>query len=280
MLNIAGVVILYYPDQDLFDRIKTYIDYVDKLYVIDNSETSQPFSMPHHKIVYRSDGMNKGIAHRLNQCADSALAENFKWLLTMDQDSFFPEGTLLKYFNCVKTYGAKDEVAMFGVQYEKLPSDSTQCLPEEVEHLITSGSILNLNIFQRIGPFDEALFIDKVDYEYCLRSRIEKYKIVRFNNIFLEHSLGKIVYGRSLKNFRVTPRVIHAPIRIYYILRNYFYLKEKYKKHPELNLKEMKKENWTRIKNNLLYGSQKMDVLKKIIKGIFDFKRNKMGKLR
>lgn len=34
---LAGVVVLYNPGSDIVSNIKTYIDNVDKLYLIDNS---------------------------------------------------------------------------------------------------------------------------------------------------------------------------------------------------------------------------------------------------
>jgi rhamnosyltransferase len=40
MSKIAAVVILYNPELSILENIKSYIDQVEKLYVVDNSEAS------------------------------------------------------------------------------------------------------------------------------------------------------------------------------------------------------------------------------------------------
>lgn len=37
-LSIAGVVILYNPDESVYKNISSYAPYIQKLYIIDNSE--------------------------------------------------------------------------------------------------------------------------------------------------------------------------------------------------------------------------------------------------
>jgi rhamnosyltransferase len=37
--------------------------------------------------------------------------------------------------------------------------------------LISSGCVISRAAFAKIGPFDEKLFIDHVDIEYCFRAR-------------------------------------------------------------------------------------------------------------
>jgi hypothetical protein len=38
MLKIAGVVILYYPDSEIVERINSYLNQIGHLFVFDNSE--------------------------------------------------------------------------------------------------------------------------------------------------------------------------------------------------------------------------------------------------
>jgi rhamnosyltransferase len=283
-MNIAAVVIVYHPDQNLIQRILTYLPFVNKLFVFDNSEGATNDWLKEelsglNNTLYIADGENKGISVRLNKAAELSIQDGFEWLLTMDQDSYFPEGSIPSYFACIAQFHQKNNAAMFGIQSLTENKSDSSCHPEEVPHLITSGSALNLSLFKNIGPFDEALFIDKVDHEYCLRARSKNFKIVRFNNIFMHHNLGTITYGRSLKNFKLTPRTLHSPVRMYYILRNYFYLKEKYKGKFLEEFKELKKEIWNRSKNNFLYGGKKLQLIGYLFKAYSDFKKGKTGKL-
>jgi len=283
MNHIAGVVILYHPDEKVLDRIKSYVQYLGKLYVVDNTEVPNELikaSRLKNSVIYLHDGENNGIAVRLNEVANLAIQEGFKWLLTMDQDSCFDNNLFLNYYDCCLNFPYINQTAMFGVQYHDKGLLNTSCNPYPAIHLITSGSILNLALFLKIGPFDEALFIDKVDHEYCLRAQLLGYRIIRMENIFLNHNLGKITYGRSLKNFKITPRVIHSPIRMYYIVRNYLYLKSKFKGHYQESFAEMNEEVRVRLKNNLLYGENKLLLLKYIIKAYKDYKTKRFGKMK
>lgn len=279
MLNIAGVVILYHPDDALSNRIKTYIDYIGKLYVIDNSENPEPFSYQHQKIVYLSDCINKGIAARLNQSATLALSAGFEWLLTMDQDSFFQQHSISDYINCIRKHDKKNSVAMYGVEFIRRSLESNDCNLVEVSQMITSGSIINLKLLNNIGWFDEALFIDQVDFDYCYRAILKNYRVIQFNNILLEHSLGNASIHRSLKSFNKTERSLHSPERIYYMTRNYLYMRRKYKQFFPKQILHTKKDLINRIKNNFLYGTHKAVLLKNIFKAFLDFRKNKMGKL-
>jgi rhamnosyltransferase len=281
MFKVAGVVILYFPDKELNSRIASYLNYLSRLYIFDNSDnTEKTFdNIFGDKVVYIKDGKNEGISIRLNQAASMAINESYSWLLTMDQDSYFPLNAFKNYLICIEKYEDKSNTAMFGVQFLNEGIDPSKCSFEILTHLITSGSILNLNAYTKIGEFDEALFIDKVDHEYCFRAILNNFKIVRANNIFLHHNLGTTNFGRSLKNFKKSPRVLHSPIRIYYITRNYFYLKSRYKDQFKESFTEMKKELFIRLKNNILYNSNKLKTISYFFKGIRDSRSGKMGKL-
>jgi rhamnosyltransferase len=76
--------------------------------------------------------------------------------------------------------------------------------------------------------------------------------------------------------FQRHDRIVHTPSRLYYIVRNYLYIR---KKHPKF------KKHFTlliisnEIKNGILYGGNPFLYMKFIFKGYTDFLRGKMGKL-
>ncbi len=283
-MNLSGVVILYHPDDTLPQRINSYKQHLKKLYVVDNSEVSNKELLntlqedPNIFLIH--DGKNEGIAKRLNEAARLAIKDGFDWLLTMDQDSYFDTGLFDEYLNCINRYSGIDQVAMFGIEYDKKLWVEEECAFSQVNHLITSGSLLNLNLFKEIKGFDEALFIDNVDHEYCYHAKQLGFEIVKLSNILLCHSLGVVSYHRSLKNLKSTPRTLHSPVRMYYTIRNYFYLYKKYGETFSVEIKEIKKSILNRIKNNLLYHENRFRVFKYMIKGYLDYKKNKMGKLK
>jgi len=254
-MNIAGVVILYHPNLDLLSaNIQTYVSGLKQLYVYDNSETKTPgieeaLLKIQPSIQYHYFNSNEGIAKRLNQAMDQAALSQYDYLLTMDQDSSFKAGDFEKYKNMIQSSDF-DHVAQFGVNCQP---DFTQPKeqPEEALTLITSGTILNLTLTKHIGPFNEDLFID--------------------------FALGTLVEGRGLGNFKKSMRIIHAPIRVFYIVRNGLYLFFKSK-----GLTSVMKKDVIRcikiIKNDLIYNPQLFSVYKNVFAGIYAFMTNRMGK--
>jgi len=282
-MKIAATVILYHPDYSFLKNIKSYINAVEKLYIVDNTENHKSGlikSIQEFKnTVYLHDGENKGIAARLNQVSNLAITDGFDWLLTMDQDSIFQNEMLTDYLHCTGKYREKETVSMFGINFSQKEYDNRNCNSAQVNHLITSGSIINLQLFNIIGGFDEKLFIDEVDFEYCLSSVSKGYRIIQFPNIFLNHHLGRITYNRSFKTSKITPRTLHSPERIYYITRNFFYVKSKYKMAFMNDINSRRKIFLNRIKNNVLYNKERLRTIKFIVKGFLDFKKGRMGKL-
>lgn len=280
-MNIAGVVILYHPDiQLLSENIKTYVQGLKQLYVYDNSETKTPgieevLRKLHPSIQYHYFNANEGIAMRLNRAVEEAARNNFDYLLTMDQDSSFKEGDFEKYKFQIQS-AAYTNVAQFGVNCQPNFTISKD-QPEEVLTLITSGSILNLSLIKNIGLFNENLYIDFVDAEFSYRVIQSGYINLMFSNIILNHALGEQIEGRSLANFKKTLRIIHSPIRVYYIIRNGLYLLLK----AQGLTKAMKKDVIRCIKilkNDLIYNPSLGSVYIHLFSGIFDFLRGKMGK--
>lgn len=281
-MRIAVVVILYNPGEEVIYNIQSYLDYAEKVYVLDNTEKqnveliNKITFLP--KTTYFNDGENKGIAVRLNQASHMAIASGFEWLLTMDQDSYFNEKDIYSYLECISADINKSKVSMYGIEYIENNSAVKTCTPVEVEQMITSGSMLNLATFTIAGGFDEALFIDEVDLDYCYNSIIKGFKIIQFKNIFLHHTLGKVSHHKSLKNLQLTPRTLHSPIRVYYMIRNFLYVNAKYKNNFKPDKERRKKALLNRLKNNLLYGSNRIFLIRLIFEAVKDFKYNKMGK--
>ncbi|WP_332737679.1 glycosyltransferase [Flavihumibacter sp.] len=277
MAKIAGIVILYNPDEEVVQNIQTYSSHINKLYIADNSKIpaiGNKYSDANFEYIH--DSHNHGIAKRLNQVANLAIHEGFDFLLTMDQDSAFTDSDIEKYISCIDKI-SWDNVAMAGVNFEiKNPSPNPCSFIDTVE-LITSGSIVNLRLYKSIGGFDENLFIDEVDHDYCFSAIKSGYRIVKLENIHIQHKLGKVSFHKSLLNLKTTPRVLHSPIRLYYMTRNHLYICNKHKGYFKNELELKRNELLNRIKNNLLYGKHKFLTLRLIMKGIIDFKKKVMG---
>jgi rhamnosyltransferase len=287
-MKIAATVILYNPEDGDLQNILTYSHKVEKLYVYDNSEKKECllFLKKHNKnnqIIYSSDFQNQGIAIRLNQACNQAISDGYDYLLTMDQDSSFIEGNLKLYFEDIEKYPSKDSVGIFGLNYnsEITKAKSQNRNTTEVHNLITSGSIINLKHFKEIGGFDENLFIDGVDFDFCIATIKCGYKCIFFNDNYFIHQIGLITRKGSFKSlyFIKKEKQLHSPIRIYYMQRNMLYLEKKYASIFPEYVQEIKKCYTTVINTNFNYSRNLITFFKYKFKGINDFKKGKMGKL-
>jgi len=286
-MKIAAIVILYHPNETLIANIMSYYDYVDQIYAYDNTDSGSgtPIkaalsNLPKVKLV--QDFKNEGIAKRLNAGCIDALEKGFDWILTMDQDSGFTDQTLDYFISCFKTYPNKEKVAMFGTEHGRAGIPSLpSCDAEETDSLITSGMLLNLQLYKAIGPFDEALFIDSVDHDYCIRTQLAGYSIIRFNNIYMAHEIGTEMRRSSIKTLFLIKKkkALHSALRCYYMYRNMLYLEKKFQGKESKLLKLVHKSVMEGVMKSLYYGRDSIKLIKYILKAKRDFKKNKMGKI-
>jgi rhamnosyltransferase len=218
--DVACVVVLYNPDESLKNNIESYINQVDKLYLVDNSERINPEwilqIIANDKVSYTRNETNIGIASALNFGAKQA--SRYKWLLTMDQDTVLPEG----YVSKLLTFDTLQTTTGIICPVYSNTRFNRKKRAEEVPFAMTSGNLLNISIYNKIGPFLNELFIDHVDHEYCLRLRVNGFKILRVNEVILDHKPGTPV-RISILGFRIYLS-IHSPLREYYYCRNGIYV--------------------------------------------------------
>lgn len=278
MLKIAGVVVLYNPSESIINNIKTYLPQIEKLFVVDNSDLPNDIeaklNISDKKINYIFNNGNVGIASALNIGLNSAIVEGFQFLLTMDQDSYF-EDQQLNNLIC-----KLDETEPIGIYSPFHKNKFNTNLPktddlEEVSDVMTSGNIIDLSAASKVGKFNEEYFIDYVDIEYCLRMRKNGYKIVRVNNSILNHNEADLSRRKFLGRFVYPPN--HYPIRWYYKIRNYNYLKKEYFSVFKEYFKVEKKNIRNNIIKVLLFEKKKVKKVKMMIIGYIHFLKNIFG---
>ena len=280
--SILATVITYHPTEECLTNILTYYDYVTEVIVVDNTETDNPSFLESleafNKITLIKNNSNLGIGIALNLAVALAIEKKYEFVLTMDQDSSFSTDQIQSYLNCFNKLEFSD-IGMVGLNYTKQSEDAKQqdCIAVEVTHLITSGSILSTYAFEKIAGFNEELFIDGVDHEYCLKLIQANFKVLSFQNIYLTHNLGNL---KEVKNWGVGKKVLrntHSPLRFYYITRNYLYLNKKYKKQFPEFCASLRREILQKLKNGMLYESNKFSYLKNFFKAVSDFRKGKFG---
>jgi rhamnosyltransferase len=279
--SIHGVVVLYQPDDAVIDNILSYIDGLATLYVIDNSADPDAViierinAMP--KCLYISNPENKGIASALNHGAKLAIDNGANWLLTMDQDSRFQAADFNKLLNFTEQQneqvtGLVSPFHQTGVSVEPVTE------VDEVVTIMTSGNLISLFAWQAIGGFDERYFIDAVDWDYCLRLNLYKFKVLRYNRVHLQHGLGNATKHQSITGKQITA-LNYNKIRRYYITRNKLLIIFKYYRQYPKYCYNVFKSLFRDLRHILLYEDGKQAKLWFMLKGFGHFLSGKTGRL-
>lgn len=271
----AGIV-LYNPDLlRLNENIRAIMPQVECLILIDNGSNNIQLIKETYaeldRIYLVENNENKGVAVALNQIMKISSERNAEWTLLLDQDSVCPSDIIDKY----KRYVDINNLAIICPSIiDRNPG--SQVVNENLEfefikETITSGTLLNNEIWFKVGDFNEKMFIDYVDLEYCKRIRVNGYLILRINDISLLHEIGhRKVYKFLWKNVSTYE---HSAFRKYYITRNTLYYSYKYRDEESLLISYLK--IMKRFLIVILYESNKKEKARAMLKGIIDsFKMN------
>ncbi|MFA6598895.1 MAG: glycosyltransferase family 2 protein [Ignavibacteriaceae bacterium] len=278
MLRTAGATILYNPNEEVITNILTYLDQIELLYIVDNSETIGliPNKLKDYsKIKFVDNFGNIGIAAALNKAANQAIEDNYDILLTMDQDSRVSENLVEEM---IKQFERNDKIGIlspFVIHKNNPLRPPTQEL-ESITVAITSGCTIRLSMYKEIGGFDEKLFIDYVDIDYSLRMLSRGYKIFQLNNTSIYHKLGDIKKRKFL--FKIFFPTNHPPVRIYYRTRNRFWVYKRYKElFPEF-IKQDKRNFLKELVKILLFEKEKLNKYYMVLLGYRHCRKNRFGK--
>lgn len=207
---------------------------------------------------------NKGIAVALNVLMKWGYNKEYQWMLSLDQDSVCHEDfvkEMSKYLMIKKRLGIvapviKDRnVGIIGHNPVKKIQHVNTC--------ITSGAFSNLKAWKQIGGYDERMFIDSVDFEYCYRMRKNKYGVIQVRDVQLLHEIG----ASEKRRFLFWKVIVngHSAFRKFYIAQNNVYYPLKH--HLWLHFLRGNFRNFGLMFVVLLYEDNKKDKLLAIIKG-------------
>lgn len=228
--NTCAVIVTFNPDAGFVERLDHVTSQFPRVFIIDNGSRPAAMDMLRNEasrpnVVLIANPSNRGIAAALNQGIQHAKIEKFHWAVTFDQDTDIYLGFLAGLLEVFEKSSGSD--IMIGSNYDESHKSIkiTKCLQDDADEfaieqktLITSGTLVPLDIFDRIGPFREDYFIDSVDHEFSLRARAYGYRMLISCQPFMQHRIGNTMEKSS--SFRLLLSYHHPPIRKYYISRN------------------------------------------------------------
>lgn len=232
--RILAIVIGYHPDQEVVQNVLSYASQVEKVIFHDNSEYPdaeiERALEKEKNITYYANGMNEGLCVPFNRYIKYAIAEKYDFFLTFDQDSK-PEKNMIPLMKqYAESASCKADVGIICPTINE--ADESDIIQESeityCDKVYQSGAMHRVSMMQEIGDFDENLFIDEVDHDYCVRARLQGYKIVRINKALLLHNRE----DREVKEAFIDGKDMfigkYSAARYYYRYRNAMYCFEKY----------------------------------------------------
>lgn len=283
-MELAGCIVLYNPPDIVLENIRSCIEELEILYVIDNSEIQNQWLvkvlLTYPKCKYIPLGFNRGIAYALNSAARMAMHDGFRWLLTLDQDSCINKKAIADIKHYIEFERDKDVKIISIIYHDKRKKYISTKRIQYIKQAITSGSTIDLRAWKRLGGFCEKLFIDEVDTEYCYRVILSGYKIVRLNTVEFKHSVGNQICSNGTITFN------YPAVRYYYIIRNQLYIYLYYKKSKNLKYRliedviEHKPESISIWLKSIYYENHKFKKYIYSFLGVWDCLTNHMGKCR
>lgn len=238
-VRVLATIVSYEPEREgLAQLVDTLASQGIEVLIVDNSESevgrvsaqavAQAFA-----VEYVGNPLNVGVAAAQNIGLRAARKRGFTHVLLLDQDSTLQADTvacLVDAFLSLRDAGAL--VAAVGPSFVDPRSGylapfarlrhvrmskvrPVASAPVECDMLISSGCLLCLEAVERVGLLDESLFIDYVDFEWCVRAQSVGYKVFGVAEATMEHTIGDdsiTVLGRVI--------ALHSPVRNYYFIRN------------------------------------------------------------
>lgn len=245
-MRSGALVILYHPSGEQLARLAALRDACDALVVVDNTPYKDAANNAARDAAQRDgytliqNGNRGGIAGAYNVGLAHlfSLEDKLDAVALFDQDSVVPDA----YFPAMHAF-AKHQIGRpfiagprifdendgrflpalatngIGVRRIELDIGETADLqPVRCAFLISSGSLVSREAYAALGRFDEALFIDHVDTEYCFRALAHNVPLYLVPALVLRHRIGNKA-RRRIGPLNI-PTMNHPWMRRYYSARN------------------------------------------------------------
>lgn len=240
--KIAAGIVLYNPDlYRLQANLDAVADQVQEVFLIDNGSENRDkiagLIEQYDNCRLLCNPSNMGIAYALNRLMEAADANGYGWLLTLDDDSVCDRDMVQKLGRHRKLKRAA--IICPQARDDHMVRQSSEMDPgfkgseadakfRRVRDCITAGALTSVAAWRAVGGFDETMFIDFVDIEFCIRLRKAGYEIWQISHTYVHQQYGAISGSFTLlgKRFYLFN---YSPFRVYYSVRNQIYCMKKHR---------------------------------------------------
>jgi rhamnosyltransferase len=275
MASSLAVVVTYHPEANIIQNVEKLLKEVSRVVIVDNNSSAETKlffkNLPAETVNILYNETNRGVAEAFNQGMQWGLKNHFEYFLLMDQDSCPEPGMFEKLFQVCSNYEKNGQWVLVGPRHEDfnrklLAPITSEISPEPL--LITSGSLVSKKLIEKVGFYDNRLFIDHVDHDYSLRIAKSGGQCLRVNSAILLHRFGKAEVKRFLgKAFFLQD---YSAFRRYHMMRNRIVLYKRYGMFKgEWFWRDLRSAVVDFIKL-VLFETGKIPKLKSVFRGLWD----------
>lgn len=262
---IGAVVVLYNPTQNEVENINTYNRKVDYIIIVDNSDKDNKKFVSgilngQGNVEYYSEHKNLGLCKGFNLGVKRLKEKGCEWAILFDADSKIESDIFTIYKNAINDYKNIDVAVFAPVHIFDRSNSRAYKGYKEVSWSMTSGWLVNIEIFHKQGGFFEELFVDGLDMDYCFKSHENGYKVIECGEAIINH---KPAETRQFLGFKYG---IASPFRYYMQARQLIWCWKRYSNNKCLLIYLYK---WIKV---ILFFQNKFDYIKQIKKGTKDGK--------
>lgn len=245
-MNTVGIIVLYNPKLSILSQLyDSIINQCNNFLLVDNSPSENTRMKNQHWIeklnnpncYYLPMSDNLGIATAQNRGIEFAKTLNADFVLLLDQDSVLPNNMVSDLLGAYQKLSKNHQVACVApsfldrknnqispvIQYRGL--SRKRIMPKvsddelEVAHIIASGMLIPVEVFDVVGLKQDNLFIDYVDIEWCLRAGCLGYKTFVVPKVVMQHDIGDDMVQVGNRSI-----MLHSDFRNYFAIRNAVFL--------------------------------------------------------
>lgn len=261
---IGSVVVLYNPTEKEILNVNSYLNKVDYAVIFDNSKENHSELVSNNlnnskNYIYLTQNSNLGLCKALNLGIQVLKKHGCKLAFVTDADSRIDESIFEVYNKAINDFRNENNIALYSPVHiydrsKNKPFDGYR----SIKFSMTSGWLLDIDIFLKQNGFFEELFVDGLDFDYCFKSINNGYKIIECGQAIVYHHPAETQVFLGLKYG------IASPFRYYMQFRSLSWLILRYR-----SFSMIKFFLWKFFKIIFLFKN-KTKFLSSFFKGTFD----------
>lgn len=145
------------------------------------------------------NNQNMGLGEAFHEFEQFMIENDYSHFIYFDQDTIVEDGAWKKIATSYKLHFSKDRIGM-------LHYSSDEIFGRRI--VINSGCLFSMDILKKLGFHDRSYFVEGLDYEFCLRLKINGYNIATILCNGIDHKSLQDGFSKRLFSYNI-------PLRLY-----------------------------------------------------------------